>query len=259
MNTLPAANTTDKVPQNNLRPLYILNAVAAAASPITVAEVGEELELPKPTVHRLFQALEDDGWLMRDLAGRGYVAGRRLRKLASHTLSGPGIRRERMAILQRLADQVGETCNISLPDGDTMVYADRVETQWPLRIQLPVGTRVPLHCTASGKVYLSTLQRPQLLRFLKRIPLNAQTKNSITSTDALMAEVETVRQRGFAEDDQEMIDGMVALAVPINDSLDRFFGTVSFHAPVQRVSLDEALRFLPQLQQVARELAETVQ
>lgn len=249
---------TSPVPQNNLRPLYILKQVAEAAAPVSVAEVGEALNLPKPTIHRLFQTLEEDGWLMRDLSGRGFVAGHLLRQMSANTFSGPGLRRERIAILKRLADEVGETCNIAMPDGDAMIYVDRVETHWPLRIRLPIGSRVPLHCTAAGKTYLSTLPQPQLSRLIKRLPLTAETPNSITSPGALTAEIDRIRDRGYAEDDEELIEGMIALSVPIRDNLDRFFGTVSFHAPVQRLTLDGAIRHLPILQQTARALAETV-
>ena len=248
----------DKVPQNNLRPLYILKTVAEAAAPVTAAEVGEALDLPKPTIHRLFQTLEDDGWLMRDLGGRGYVAGHLMRRLAANTFSGPGLRRERIAILQRLAEQVGETCNISMPDGDAMIYVDRVETHWPLRIRLPIGSRVPLHCTAAGKAYLATLPSAQFARLLRRLPLSAQTPHSITTPEALADEIEATRARGHSEDDQEMVEGMIALGVPVRDDLGRVFGTLSFHAPVQRLSLNDALSHLPLLKQTAEDLAQTV-
>ncbi len=248
----------EKVPQTNLRPLYILKAVAEAAAPVTPTEVGQALDLPKPTVHRLFQTLEDDGWLMRDLSGRGFVAGHMLRRMAANTYSGPGLRRERIAILRRLAEAVGETCNISMPEGDEMIYVDRVETHWPLRIRLPIGSRVPLHCTSAGKTYLSTLPQAQFSRLLRRLTLTPHTPHTITSPEALTEEVATIRERGYGEDDQEMFEGMIALAVPIRDNLDRVFGTLSFHAPVQRLTLDEALHHLPLLKQTALDLTETI-
>lgn len=247
-----------KAPQNNLRPLYILKAVAEAAAPVTAAELGEALDLPKPTIHRLLQTLEEDGWVMRDLSGRGYVAGHLMRRMATNTFSGPGLRRERMAILQRLARAVGETCNISMPDGDAMIYVDRVETHWPLRIRLPIGSRVPLHCTAAGKAYLATLSGAQFSRLLRRLPLTAETAHSITTPDALADEIAQTRARGFSEDNQEMVEGMIALGVPIRDHLERVFGTLSFHAPVQRLSLNEAREHLSLLKQTATELSETL-
>lgn len=244
--------------QTNLRPLRILQAVASAGAPVSAAEIGEALNLPKPTIHRLFQTLEADGWLMRDLGGRGFVAGHGLRRLAANTMSGPGLRRERMLLLSALAREIGETCNIAMPESGAMTYVDRVETEWPLRIRLPVGSHVPLHCTASGKMYLSTLSTAQLSRVLGRMTLLAPTPNSITDPDSLRDEIALTRDRGFSEDNEELIEGMVALAVPIRDNLGRFLATLSFHAPVQRLTLDAAHRYLPRLQEVAAELGRTV-
>lgn len=254
MTEADASGTT----QTNLRPLRILQAVAAAGIPVTPTEIGETLGLPKPTIHRLFQTLESDGWLMRDLDGRGFVAGHGLRRLAANTFSGPGLRRERMALLRALASDIGETCNLAMPDDSGMIYVDRVETEWPLRIRLPVGSHVPLHCTASGKMYLSTLAHGQLNRLLRRLPLTQETPNSITEISALKAALELTRKRGFAEDAEELIEGMIALAVPIRDNLGRFLATLSFHAPTQRLTLADAHCHLPRMLDVARELGETV-
>lgn len=214
--------------------------------------------LPKPTIHRLIQTLEEDGWLVRDLGGRGYVPGHRLRRMAANTLSGPSLRRERMAVLQRLAETVGETCNLAMPVGDMMVYVDRVETHWPLRIQLAIGSKVPLYCTASGKTHLSTLPPQQLKRLLKRLDLVPRTSHSIIDRGVLLDEITKVRERGFATDNQELFEGMIALAVPILDDKGRSFGTVSFHAPRQRMSVCDALEYLPDLRRTAVELRDTL-
>ncbi|MDO5604559.1 MAG: IclR family transcriptional regulator [Paracoccus sp. (in: a-proteobacteria)] len=246
----------DEPVQTNLRPLRILQAVAAAGAPVTAAEIGELLNLPRPTMHRLFLTLEADGWLMRDLSGRGFVAGYGLRRMAANTLSGPGLRRERLMILTTLAREIGETCNIAMPEGNSMTYIDRVETEWPLRIRLPIGSSVPLHCTAAGKMYLSTLAPSLLTRVLGRLLLHAETPHSITDADTLRAEIERTRKRGFSEDNGEMIAGMIALAVPVRDNLGRFLATLSFHAPVQRLTLPDAHRHLPRLRLAAAELGE---
>lgn len=249
---------TDRALQTNLRPLYILNTIASAAAPMSAAELVKVLDVPKPTIHRLLQTLEDDGWLMRDLTGRGYVGGHRLRRMAANTFSGPGLRRERIGILQRLADSVGETCNIAMPEGEAMIYIDRVETHWPLQIRLPIGSKVPLHCTASGKSYLSTLPQQQFNRLLSRLDLIARTPYSIIDPGKLSEEVKVTRDRGYAVDSQELLEGMIALAVPVRDDLGRAFGTVSFHAPSQRLTIEAAIAYLPSLQRTAVELGETI-
>ena len=248
----------DKGIPTNLRLLLVLEEIAAAGVPVTPTAVNETIGLPKATVHRLFHRLEEENFLQRDIDGRSYSAGLRLRKLAINVLSSSRVRAVRLAVLNALTADIGETCNIATPDRDGMVYLDRVETKWPLRIQLPVGTTVPFHCTASGKMYLSTLPPRTLAKYLAATILDVQTDRTLTSPEALQQEVETIRQRGFSTDDEEFMDGMVAIAVPIMDDLGRMMSTLSIHAPTQRVSLDDLIGQLPRLQKAAEDLSEMV-
>ena len=139
-----------------------------------------------------------------------------------------------------------------------MVYLDRVETKWPLRIQLPVGTEVPFHCTASGKMYLSSLKPRLFAKYLSIVTLNSHTKHTFTKSDALTAEIESIRENGYATDNEEFMDGMVAVAVPLFDTQGRLMSTLSVHAPTQRIALDDLKTHLPRLQDAATELSELV-
>lgn len=242
----------------NLRLLLVIEAVARAGVPVTPTEINAEIGLPKPTIHRLFATLEQEGFLQRDIDGRGYSPGPRLRVLAGGILSSRRIRTARQAILHRLSREIGETCNIALPDRDAMTYLERVETQWPLRIQLPIGTRVPFYCTASGKMYLSALDRTHLKRYIAATDLVARTPNTLTDPDALLAEIRTVRDQGHALDREEFMQSMVAIAVPIPDMNGRLMATLSVHAPMQRFDVDAALRALPALRKAADHLAQLV-
>jgi DNA-binding IclR family transcriptional regulator len=242
----------------NLRLLMVLEVMAEAGVPMTPTAVNERLGLPKPTIHRLFTTLENEGFVQRDIDGRSYSPGRRLRVMSSQILSSLRIRSARTAVLRRLSEEVGETCNIALPGVDAMIYIERVETQWPLRIQLPIGTRVPFHCTASGKVYLASLRPAHRDRILQADPLEAHTAATLTSREALRAELSTVAREGHALDREEFMEGMIALALPIRDSTGRLISTLSFHAPTQRFAAEDALRFLPALRRAADDLASLV-
>ncbi|MBM7067390.1 IclR family transcriptional regulator [Actibacterium sp. 188UL27-1] len=248
-----SAAKTDQIP-TNLRLLLLLEEVVRAGEPVTPTEVNANLGLPKPTIHRLFRRLEDEGFLQRDLDGRSYSPGRRLRRLSINTLSARHIRMARLAILKMLADSIGETCNIAVPDRDDMVYLDRVETKWPLRIQLPVGSHVPFHCTASGKMYLSTLQPRYLKSYLAAAELKPYTRNSKTDTDLLTEEIRRIRSQGYSTDDEEFMDGMAAIAVPVWDDMGRLLSTLAVHAPIQRNGLAELKAYLPLLQDAAEQL-----
>ena len=242
----------------NLRLLMLLEEVARVGVPVTPATVNEVLGLPKPTIHRLFATAEAEGFLQRDIDGRSYSPGRRMRLLATNTLSSEHLRTVRLAVLKSLAVKVGETCNLAIPERDGMFYLDRVETHWPLRIQLPVGTQVPFHCTASGKMYLSTLRPDYLERFLKNHTLETQTERTITDPTNLRKELEATRARGYATDNQEFMMGMTAIAVPITDNRGRLLSTLSIHAPELRRDLPDLKEFLGDLQEAASELAAIV-
>jgi IclR family acetate operon transcriptional repressor len=244
----------DTIP-TNLRLLMVLEEVARVGVPVTPTEVNVSLELPKPTIHRLFATLEDEGFLQRDMDGRTYSPGPRMRTLAASTLSSLRIRTARQAILRRLSREIGETCNIALPDRDAMIYLERVETEWPLRIQLPQGTRVPFHATASGKMYLSTLAANHLQRYLNAASLTGHTENTITDRAALLAELEDVQAKGYALDRAEFMAEMIALAVPILDPNGRLMATLSFHAPSQRFDIDRALGYIDALKDASTELS----
>lgn len=242
----------------NLRLLLVIEEIARAGVPVTPTEVNARLGLPKPTIHRLFSTLEEEGFLQRDLDGRAYSPGPRLRTMASGVISSRRIRSVRQAILKRLSRQIGETCNIAMPERDAMAYLERVETEWPLRIQLPIGTRVPFYCTASGKMYLSTLARSHVIKYLENTDLKAHTPNTLTDHDALLEEIRKIRKQGYALDREEFMPDMIALAVPILDQNDRLMATLAFHAPTQRIKIDQALGYLDEMRSAARDLSELV-
>lgn len=248
-----STNEPEQVP-TNLRLVRLIEEIARAGVPLAPPAIQQALGLPKPTVHRLLQTAEAEGLVQRHLDGKSYGPGQRLRRISLNTLSSERMRTERLAILRNLGDIVGETINVAMPDHDGMLYLDRVETSWPLRIQMPVGSRVPLHCSASGKMYLSSLRTDKLDRLLSVLNLEALTARSLTERDALQRELTDIRIRGFATDNEEFMDGMCALAVPIRDDQDRLVCTLSIHAPSQRAPVDVLTTHLDLLKQTAARL-----
>jgi DNA-binding IclR family transcriptional regulator len=239
----------------NLRLLVLLEEVAKVGVPVTPAALKDRLGLPKPTLHRLFNTAEAEGFLQRDIDGRSYSPGPRLRRIAINTMSSQRIRTVRLSILRRLAAEIGETCNLAAPDRDGMTYLDRVETHWPLRIQLPIGSQVPFYCTASGKMHLSSLRPAQAERLLQAADFKPHGPRMFRSPKALLEEIAKVRKRGFATDNEEFMADMVAIAVPILDDQRRLVSTLSVHAPVQRQTLASLEQHLDRLQEAARELS----
>lgn len=249
---------SEQIP-TNLRVLLLVEAVVEIGGTVKPGQIGEALGLPKPTVHRLIKTAEEAGFLRRDIDGRSYGPGPRLQRLAANTTTAAQVQLSRSAILRKLSEKIGETCNLSTPDRDGMMYLDRHETAWPLRIQLPTGSTVPFHCTASGKMYLSTLGIAQLEQTMNIIGMDARTPYTITDMARLKSELSTIRTQGFATDDQEFMIGMVAIALPVSDPRGRLMSTISIHAPIQRVDLGQLQRHLDDLQTAAKQLSALVE
>ena len=237
------------------RVLDILDTVAASTKPLSATEINEVLNLPKATAHRLCAQLEARGYLLKRIDGKSYQAGNRLYDVAVGVLGNSRFGATRHAILTELSERVGETCNIAYPDGLYMAYSDRVETKAPLRLHFPIGMRVPLYCTASGKLYLSTLKKTRRRAVINTLKLEVHAKNTITDPDRLLAEIDTIEQQQFSIDDQELYDDIVAIAVPIKDKRGRFYSSLAIQAPASRISSSHSERYLPMLREAAHNLA----
>ena len=249
-------DTNDSSGSRSLRALAILEAVAASDErPLTTSELIDAVGLPKATVHRLCGLLEKEKYLRREPGTKRLTTGTRLTKLTFAVLAGTHQRTHRRAVLQSLAAEVGETCNISVPDGGEMIYYDRVETKWPLRLELLPGDRVPLHCTASGKLFLSTMPKARRRRIIAQLPMKRCTPNTITESHALAGEIDRIAAQGVGEDNQEFLPGMVAIAVPVLGASGRFCMAVAMHAPVARLTMEEIRKHAPRLRRAAEELS----
>ena len=242
-------------PDRSVRTILLLREVADAEEPITANEISERTGLPKATVYRLCDQLLSAGLIRRQLGGRGYIAGQQLVDLAQSVLASRSVYITRHAILTRVAREIGETCNLVAPEGGGMVYWDRVETEWPLRLQLPVGSRVPLHATASGKMYLASLSVAQCGRLLQEIDLKPHTENTLTEPEDLKRHLRETRERGYSLDNEEFIHEMTAVAVPVLDQQRRYVASLAVHAPKSRMSIENAVEYVGILQEAASHIS----
>lgn len=239
-----------------LRAFGILETVIHSQLPTTVAKISRIVGLPVATVHRLSKMLVEQQILQYEIDGKHLLAGPRIIDFASRVLSSSYFELERRIIMEALVEDVGETINISIPDGMRMIYAERVESHWPLRVQLPTGTPVPMHCTASGKLYLSQLEEPVADRILKNLDLAKHTARTIVNTEKMNAELSKIRKRGYATDNEEFIEGLVAVSVPIVDANGNFCAGLALHGPKFRITLKSALMCLPKLHNAAQQISE---
>ncbi len=232
-----------------------MEKVVEAQRPVSAAELIEELGLPKPSVHRILQQLEEEGLVQREPINRRYLPGVRAQALAFSTASHKVLGAPRHAILGALSEEIGETCNCTMLDGDHTVYFDRVESNWPFRIQLPVGSHLPLHCTSSGKLFLAHMNTRQRKHLITAAPLKRYTNRTITDPELLIAELKKIEAEGIGVDNEEFMAGMVALAVPVFNSQNEICFTIAVHAPTIRKPLEELRQYIPSLKRAAGAMA----
>lgn len=235
------------------RVLQIIEAVSYAPKPLSPLELSQELDIPKPTIHRLIQQLVDEGFVAVDITG-GIIAGKRVRNLSVELWQQRQFSSERQVILQRLVKDIKETCGIGVPHNMHMVYTNRAQTELPLQIYLPIGAKSPMWCTATGKLYLSQLSAQSRNKMLNNLPLDKFTKNTITNIDELNRELDNIANTGIGIDNEEFISEMVAVSVPVLDKKDRYLASLYVHAPTVRVSLDDLLNFVPRLEEAAQDI-----
>jgi DNA-binding IclR family transcriptional regulator len=241
-----------------LRAFRVLDYVAEQADGCTPSQVVDALGLPKQTVHRIIAQLKLAGLLLREPGSQRIQLGARLTRFAENILMHGHASRERHAILQALVDDVGETCNLTALAGTHIVYIDRVETAWPLRVLLAPGSHVPLHATATGKLLLALLPKAQRERLLRVLPLRPMTPATIVDVRALRKEIEQTRRRRIGINRNEHLKGLIAVAVPVMLDRHRACAAVAVQAPVGRMTLDELLACVPRMRAAADRIAATL-
>ena len=241
-----------------LRAFTLLECIAAAEGAPTLEELTRASGLPKPTVHRILQLLVRGELVEREVHDKRYAFGARMAALALGVQLHSPRRSERHAILERLVNAIGETCNYTMLDGNEVVYLDRVETSANVRLHMKAGSRVPLHCTASGKLLLSDLSPVQVRRLLGGGPLRRYTGRTIVDVEALLRELAKIRTTRVGTDVGEYLEGSVCVAVPVCDARGRICAAVAVHGPAPRISLKKAYTFLPAMREAAAALTATL-
>ena len=241
-----------------LRSLKLLETVAAAGRGLSLSDLAAAIDVPKPTVFRLAHRLEQGGYLVREPGKGGFTVGPRLLRLSLDAVRTRGSNAERHAVMKSLVASLGETCNFTTLAGSEVLYLDRVETRWPLRLHLEPGSRVPLHSTASGKLFLAHMAPDRRRIMLESLDLTAETPSTITSIPRMEEECVRILRDGYSVDDEEFLLGLIAVAVPVRSPSGAVVAAIACHAPCARLSLKDAVRRLPELQEAARRIGATL-
>lgn len=221
-----------------------------------LTEISKTLGLHKSTTYGIVSTLKNNGFLYKNEETGKYQLGIELYRIAAHVqidlrdLCQPHIR--------QLCDTTGETINLVIPDGCNIIFIEKRESEHSVRISTSIGKRLPMYCTGVGKAILSFLPPAEASLLLDRSRLVPYTQNTLTSKDALLSEMEKIRERGFALDMEELEYGLICVAVPIMDLNDRPVAALSCSGPKHRMGGERIEMISATLMQHAQEISPVI-
>jgi IclR family pca regulon transcriptional regulator len=232
---------TDYV-QSLARGLRVLTAFDAEQPTMTLSEVARATDLSPAAARRFLVTLTQLGYVAYD--GRRYSLRPRVLELGYTYLSRLTLRDVAEPHLEQLAAEVHESSSMSVLDGDDIVYVSRVSTSRIMTISIGLGTRLPAHLTSMGRVLLAHLTPEEREGYLERATLTQRTRRTISGADDLRAELDRVRTQGWSLVDQELEEGLRALAVPVRSRRGVAVAAVNVATHASRSSLDDIRRAL---------------
>lgn len=233
--------------------LHLIDALSGNEQARGVTELSGDLRLAKSTVYRLLQTLVGHGYAVQDPSTGRYHLGLKFLELGALVSDRLSIRMIAQPHLQRLMEATNETVHLGLLEGHEVVYADKIECSQTIRMYSRVGRRSPLHCTALGKALLA-YQAEATLQDILRAGLRRRTARTITTPRTLRAELQQVREVGYASDDEEFEEGLRCFAAPVRDHTKAVVASVGIAGPAARIGSGRS----PELIKLVREAAEAV-
>jgi IclR family KDG regulon transcriptional repressor len=235
------------------RALQILEHLSRNPDGLALSALAARLELPASTCHRILSTLEAAGFAHRWAERGKYSLGYRLCELASQsaTLDTLVLSVARDA-MEQLNGQLGETCNLARREGLVARYIFQVAPRTAVRLFTAVGSAVPLYSTGVGKVLLTDAPEAVVASVVQHMP--ALTPTTITDAAALRLEIDRIRQRGYAIDNEEHQEGVMCVAVPIHDFTGAIHASLSTAGPTTRIARSLA-KVIPATQAAAAEIS----
>lgn len=221
-----------------LKALAVLNALGTSSDGKHLTDLAQELDFPVSTTHRLLATLASQGYVEKDNDSGRYVLGSAILRLQVVTADRLNLTRTAFPFLRTLAEEVDETVNLSILSDGSVVYLESVAADRAVGLYAPPGTIAPAHCTAMGNVLLANLSAPELENWFSRNELTAATPYTIVEQDALLVRLETVRERGYALDEEEWVRGVRCIAGPIRGHAGKVTAAISVSAPRGRLTPD---------------------
>jgi len=215
------------------RSARLLDAIGQYEDPVSLKILSADTGLHPSTAFRILGALMEAGFVEKDTAGH-YMLGKKLVRLASKVKRSVGLREQARDIMEALRDAIGETVNLTVREGDEMIYIERVTPNRMMRVEQVIGSRAPLHVTAVGKLMLAELGDHFIHAYTDRTGLKPYTPHTLSTEQDLLNVVHQVKAQGFAYDDEEAEEGVGCIGVLIHDSNKDVVAGLSISAPIER-------------------------
>ena len=215
------------------RAVHVLEAMARYSKPVKLKILSAETGLHPSTVHRILHSLIDNGLVERSPEGE-YRLGQKLVQLSNGLHTEIDLRAVARPHMEALRDRVGETVNLTLREGDVVLYFEKATPNRMMHVNQLIGSRAPLHVTAVGKLMLGLGGEASIEGYAKRTNLPAYTRNTLSSLDVLKADCEASIKRGYALDDEEAEIGVGCIGVLIYDRSGKVCAGLSVSAPIER-------------------------
>ena len=254
----PAPGRRTDFVQSLDRGLAVIRCFSSERPSLTLSEVAERTGLTRAAARRFLLTLQELGYV--GSTGRQFSLRPRVLALGYAYLSSFSVAQIAQPHLEDLAEELHESCSVSVLDGDDIVYVARASANRIMTIALTVGTRLPPYPTSMGRVLLASLPASELDAHLQRTSLRKLTERTVVNEAELRQILITVAAQGWAAVDQELEAGVRSIAVPIRDSSGRVVAAINASAHAARVPMRTLERqFLPRLldaaQQIDAELA----
>jgi DNA-binding IclR family transcriptional regulator len=221
---------------------------------MSVTEVSNRLGMNKSSVHRLLSTLVTLGYAGRNPLNKQYRLTSKLFEIGSRTSGLLTLEEAATEIMERLSEKTLETINLAILDKGEVIYIKKIESQQPLRMDLSVGTRLPPNCTSLGKALIAHLPKGQLKDLLNGSTIMKMTSKSITESRKLRAELASVRELGYAVDNEEFSAGIRCVSAPIWGADHEVIGAVSIAGPSLRFTEREIKKYARLVVQGAQEI-----
>lgn len=236
------------------RAILILKCFTENRKEMKLSEIAYELDLNKSTVHGIISTLKYHGLIEQDEETQKYRLGMYIVELGNLVLNSIDIRKIAYPIIRDVSKQLNETVHLSKLDGSELVYLDKVESNQSMRIFTFVGSRMPIYCTGMGKAMLAYKNDDIINKFLPEI-LKPMTRNTITDKKELLKQLKTIRERGYAMDNEENSDGLRCIAAPIFDHNGEVRYSISVSGPTVRITEDKTENVAKIIKESAKEIS----